>query len=134
MSEDDSLIDALAGAAFATTSALTRLGAEFDLSLTQVRVLAILRDRTVRMTELASYLGLEKSSLSGLIDRAVQRGLVERRRSEDDGRAFEVLLTDEGLRLADVMTARSRELLLPLVENLGRADRRKLRELLESIV
>ena len=49
----DDLIDALVTASFATMAVLTRIAAEHDLSLTQLRVLAILRDRRVKMTELA---------------------------------------------------------------------------------
>jgi len=37
---------------------LNRIGTEHDLSLTQLRVLGILRDRRVKMSELAGYLGL----------------------------------------------------------------------------
>ncbi|MCU1407511.1 MAG: Transcriptional regulator, MarR family protein, partial [Glaciihabitans sp.] len=72
------LIDALAQSAFVTMGALTRIASENDLSLTQLRVLAILRDRRLRMTDLVGYLGLEKSTLTGLIDRAESRGLVSR--------------------------------------------------------
>lgn len=79
---EEALVDALAQASFATISALTRLTAEHDLSLTQLRVLGILRDRTVQMSDLATYFALEKSSLSGLIDRVEQRGLEARVRSE----------------------------------------------------
>jgi DNA-binding MarR family transcriptional regulator len=131
--ESDALVDALAQVSFATTSALTRLAAEHDLSLTQLRVLGILRDRSVGMSDLATYLGLERSSLSGLIDRAEQRGLVVRARSDQDRRAFDLSLTEEGSRLAESATARSRELLAPLVRRLDRAQKRELRTLLELV-
>jgi DNA-binding MarR family transcriptional regulator len=133
MKESDALVDALAQVSFATTAALTRLAAEHDLSLTQLRVLGILRDRSLRMSDLAAHLGLERSSLSGLIDRAELRGLVARTRSGQDGRAFDLSLTEEGGRLAESATARSRELLAPLVRRLDRAQRRELRLLLELV-
>ena len=78
--EGEALVDALAHSAFVVMGALTRIGAEHELSLTQLRVLGILRDRTPRMAELADYLGLEKSTMSGLVDRAERRGLLERPR------------------------------------------------------
>lgn len=133
MKDSDALIDALEQASFATIAALTRLAAEHDMSLTQLRMLGILRDRRVRMSDLAAYLGLEKSSLSGLVDRAELGGLLTRARSEQDGRAFDVFLTDQGHQLAARATARSRELLNPLVESLSRADQRQLRLLLEQV-
>ncbi len=52
------LADALAQAAFTTMAILNKLAAENDLSLTQLRVAGILRDRRLRMVELADYLGL----------------------------------------------------------------------------
>ena len=58
--DQDGLVDALVQAAFVTMAVLNKLSAENDLSLTQLRVLAILRDRRLRMTTLADYLGLEK--------------------------------------------------------------------------
>jgi DNA-binding MarR family transcriptional regulator/catechol 2,3-dioxygenase-like lactoylglutathione lyase family enzyme len=79
---------------------LTRIAAENDLSLTQLRVLGILQDRRLRISTLAAYLGLERSTLSGLVDRAERRGLVERADSREDRRATEVTLTDAGRSLA----------------------------------
>lgn len=42
----DALVDGLVRSAFQVMGVLTRIGAEYDLSLTQLRVLGILRDRT----------------------------------------------------------------------------------------
>src|ERR1700681_2371450 len=86
-SVDDDLRDSLVQLSFGVIAVLSRVAAEHDLSLTQLRVLGILRDREPTMAELATYLGLERSTVSGLIDRAVKRGLVRRDASEDDGRA-----------------------------------------------
>src|SRR6202050_456702 len=93
--------DALVMTSFATMAALNRVAAEHDLSLTQLRVLAILRDRRVRMSELADYLGLDKSTISGLVDRAEKRGLLQREANPADGRATDVFLTAEGMQLAN---------------------------------
>ena len=43
--DDLALVDALGTVAFAITAALTKLGAQHDLSLTQLRLIGILRDR-----------------------------------------------------------------------------------------
>ncbi len=72
-----------------------------DLSLTQLRLLGILRDREPGMLELAGYLKLEKSSVSGLIDRAEQRGLVRRRPGPGDGRTVHVTITRRGRAIAE---------------------------------
>src|SRR5262245_56114690 len=88
LSERDGLVDALEQVSFATMAVLTKVGADNDLSLTQLRVLAILRDRRLRMSALADYLGLEKSTMTGLVARAERRGLLARAPSPEDGRAM----------------------------------------------
>lgn len=85
---------------FEVVAIVTRVGAEHELSLTQIRMLGILRDRDLRMAQLAEYLGLERSTVSGLVDRAEKRGLVERTPSAADGRSVELRLTAAGQELA----------------------------------
>ena len=94
------LLDGLVLTSFTVIALLSRTAAEHDMSLTQLRMLAILRDRTPAMADLAGFLGLERSSVSGLIDRAARRGLVQRVASSDDGRSVQVSLTADGHRLA----------------------------------
>ena len=94
------LVDCLVQISFRVTGVLARVGAEHDLSLTQMRMLGILDDRRVRVTDLAAYMGLDKSTLSGLIDRAERRGLVRRERNPEDGRAIDVLIDAAGRELA----------------------------------
>jgi DNA-binding MarR family transcriptional regulator len=130
----DSLVDALAQTAFATMAVLARISAENDLSLTQLRMLAILRDRRPRMAALADYLGLEKSTLSGLIDRAQKRGLVERQVSADDGRAVEVFLSPAGRKLAEQVSAHTTDALAPATERLTPDEQRALQSLLERML
>ncbi len=120
------LVDALVQSAFATMAVLTRVAAEHDLSLTQLRVLGILRDRQVRMTELADHLGLEKSTMTGLIARAEKRGLVRRVPNPDDGRSVDVLLTAAGHELADRGSARVADELAPMTAGLAGAEQRRL--------
>jgi DNA-binding MarR family transcriptional regulator len=130
----DPLVDALAQSAFLVMGVLTRLAAEHDLSLTQLRVLAILRGRRLRMTELADHLGLEKSTLSGLVDRAEQRGLVARTPSASDGRVIEVSLTTLGGVLAASGATRVREQLGETVARLTDAEQRRLESLLTKLL
>jgi DNA-binding MarR family transcriptional regulator len=132
--EPDSLVDALVRAAFVTTALLTRVGAEYDLSLTQMRVLGILRDRRLRMTELADFLGLEKSTMSGLVDRAERRGLLQRAPGGTDGRVVEVFLSPAGLAQAERFHARVEQELSPLTSGLSAADQRRLQALLERML
>jgi DNA-binding MarR family transcriptional regulator len=124
--EKRGLVDALVQTAFVTMAVLSRVAADHDLSLTQLRVLAILRDRRLRMTDLADYLGLEKSTMSGLVDRAETRGLLARAPNAGDGRAVDVMLSDDGAALAERLYAEVERSLTPLTGELSPADRRRL--------
>jgi DNA-binding MarR family transcriptional regulator len=128
------LVDALVQAAFATMAVLNKAAADNDLSLTQLRVGGILRDRRLRMTELAGYLGLEKSTLSGLVDRAEKKGILGRAPSAADGRAVDVFLTPAGAELADRIHASVRAALSPMTSELTPAEQRRLQMLLERML
>jgi DNA-binding MarR family transcriptional regulator len=128
------LVDALVQAAFATMAVLNKLGADYDLSLTQLRVLGILRDRRLRMTALADYLGLEKSTMTGLVDRAEKRGLLERAPSASDRRAVDVFLSRGGADLAERSYAQVEQALAPMISQLAPADQRRLQALLEQLI
>jgi DNA-binding MarR family transcriptional regulator len=93
-------VDALVQVSFAVQVVLTRVAAQQDLSLTQLRLLGILRDRTPSMAAIADFLELDRSSITGLIDRAERRGLVARRPSPSDARVTLVEATAVGLELA----------------------------------
>jgi DNA-binding MarR family transcriptional regulator len=82
-----------------------RVAAEHDLSIIQTRLLGVLRDRSPGMNELARYLELDKSSVTGLVDRAEQRGLVRRKASAADRRAIEVSITAAGRKIAQRVEA-----------------------------
>jgi DNA-binding MarR family transcriptional regulator len=90
-------VDTLVQLSFAVQLVLTRAAADNDLSVTQLRLLGILRDRTPSMAEIADFLELDRSSVSGLVDRAEARGLVSRRTAGHDARVTLVELTSHGL-------------------------------------
>jgi DNA-binding MarR family transcriptional regulator len=130
----EDLADAVITTAFVTTALMSRIGAEHDLSLTLARVLGILRDRRPRMAELAGYLGLEKQTMSGLIDRAEKRGLVARAPNALDKRATDVFLTRTGARLVEQLRAEGMRALAPLIAPLSAAERKQLQALLRRML
>ncbi|MEV0232882.1 MarR family transcriptional regulator [Nonomuraea sp. NPDC050786] len=73
---------------------------EHDLTPQQAQLLCLLIDGPVGMTELTRALHLEKSSLTGLVDRAEKRGLVVRTRDSRDRRACRIELSQDGARIA----------------------------------
>ncbi|MFI6567229.1 MarR family winged helix-turn-helix transcriptional regulator [Streptomyces sp. NPDC050534] len=89
-------VDALVQLSFRVHQILGRIGAEHDLSVVQIRMLGVLRDREPSMLALAGHLGLDKSSTTGLVSRAEKRDLVQRARDLRDGRSVTVSLTAHG--------------------------------------
>jgi DNA-binding MarR family transcriptional regulator len=73
-----STVDGLVQLSFLVHGLLERRAAEHELSMIQVRLLGVLRDRKPTINEVAALLRLDKSSVSGLVDRAERRGLVAR--------------------------------------------------------
>ncbi len=130
----DELRDNLVQVSFAVTAVLNRVAAEHDLSLTQLRVLGILRDREPTMAQLATYLGLERSTVSGLIDRAVQRGLVQKTTDPADARSVRVSLTAEAQRLATRIIAEINELMAPMTDQLSNSEQNRLTALLAKVL
>ena len=120
------VVDALVQVSFAVLDILNRAAAEHDLSVTQLRLLGILRDRTPTMAELAGYLRLDRSSVSGLIDRAERRGLVTRRTSADDARVSMVELTSAGLSLGRGLAGSVDARIGELLADSSPADRERL--------
>ncbi|SDM95278.1 DNA-binding transcriptional regulator, MarR family [Lentzea albidocapillata subsp. violacea] len=133
MKSDDALEDALVRTSFRVMAVLTRIGSENDLSLTQLRLLGLLRDRRPRMTELAAFLGLDKSTMSGLVERAERRGLVARGKSPDDRRVVDVFITPMGSELAERLQEEVRAALAPFTDRLRADDRHTLTELLSAV-
>ncbi|BDZ38314.1 MarR family transcriptional regulator [Microbacterium suwonense] len=130
----DDVMNALVQVTFQVTGLLTRIGNENDLSLTQLRVFGILRDRRPRLTELAAHLGLDKSTISGLVDRAEKRGLLARGRNRDDARAVDVYLTEDGHTLTARLYAELAGILAPALGSLPLAQREALIDALDPLL
>jgi DNA-binding MarR family transcriptional regulator len=76
-----------------------QLQAECGLSLADYTVLNALSaapGRRLRLSQLATTIGWERSRLSHHLQRMAGRGFVERVRSDADGRATDALLTEAG--------------------------------------
>ena len=128
------LVDALAQLSFLVQNALAEITGEYGASLVLARLLGVLRDREPLMSELGRHLGLDKSSISGLVDRAQRRGLVTRTADGTDRRAFRVSITDAGRELAGEVAERFAGRIDALVADLSGAERALLTGLAGRIV
>src|SRR5580704_17526847 len=73
----------------------------WDLSPSQFNVLNLLYEQPdgCSQIELSRQLIMHRSNVTGLVDRLENRGLVQRKDSPTDRRAFNVLLTPQGRKL-----------------------------------
>ncbi|WP_026940040.1 MarR family winged helix-turn-helix transcriptional regulator [Humibacter albus] len=90
----------------AQVTVMRTLTAEFprdaDLSLTEYDVLFTIskqQDRSIRMRDLRRQVLLTQPSVSRLVDRLIERGLLSKCPEPDDGRGSIVRLTDAGYEL-----------------------------------
>lgn len=119
-------VDGLVQLSFVVHGALERRASEEGLSIVQMRLLGVLRDRTPTMKDLARALGLDKSSVTGLVDRAERRGLIERVQSTADGRAVHVRPTRTGRAVTARVAKHFAADVAALLDALPAADRKAL--------
>lgn len=131
---DLGVVDGLVQLSFLVQGVLARAAGEFDLSIAQVRLLGLLRDREPGMARLADFLQLDKSSVTGLVDRAERRGLVARAAVPGDGRAVRVALTAEGRRIGQAVAASVEQRIGDAVSGLTDTGRTRLSSLASQIV
>lgn len=71
---------------------------EHGLTPQQAQLMCVVGDQPASMVRLGTLLRIGKSSMTGLIHRAEQAGLVKRAPDPTDGRSTLIELTDEGMR------------------------------------
>jgi DNA-binding MarR family transcriptional regulator len=135
-SEDEqmSVVTALVRSSFLINAVYADSAREYGLTSQQGQLLCVLMARPYGMSELGGVLGLAKSSLTGLIDRTAQRGMVRREADAEDGRAVQVALTDKGAELATLFFDETVRRVHELPRGLDEAERSTLAALLARVV
>jgi 4'-phosphopantetheinyl transferase len=87
------------------------------ISLIHINVISVLEaDGPQPMRVLAEALDVSQASATGIVDRMEQRGLVERRRDEEDRRIVRVALTDEGRTLVEGVAQERQDHMLAMLQ------------------
>ena len=67
------------------------------ITTAQAAVLAVLaKDKQVRQRDIAAALGLRESAITAMTRRLIEAGLISKRRSRADARAYDLSLSDKG--------------------------------------
>ena len=105
------------------------------LSAPQLRTICVIgRNENIRMKDIADRMELTTGTVTVMIDRLQQMGLVERRRNESDRRSYKILLSEKGRRYFDEHRKRQRELVRKLANKLSDADRETAERVLGGFI
>ena len=103
-------------------------------SLTESRILFELAHRDhVTASETGRELGLDAGYLSRILTRLEQQGLVEKVRSDSDGRQRLLRLTKEGQDAAHLLDSRSRDEVSEMLNDLSEDDQQRLLKAMQVI-
>lgn len=90
-----------------------------DLTPRQFAILVtVAQNEGLSQTHLVARTGIDRSTLADVIRRMLKKGLLQRRRTREDARAYAVKLTDEGWRVlkrAEPLARRADEKLLSVL-------------------
>ncbi len=107
-----------------------------DLTPRQYAVLlTVSQNEGLSQTHLVEMTGIDRSTLADIVRRMLKKGLIQRRRTKEDARAYAVRLTDTGkemLRMAQPMAKRVDERILSALP--AGQQRKRFMDDLNSIV
>jgi DNA-binding MarR family transcriptional regulator len=108
---------------------------ELDMSTPQLKALLLIsEEKGSRMRELAHRLGGSFSNATVLVDRLVDRGLVERMAEPQDRRVVLVRATEDGQHLIEQLVTSWRTLSAALLETLTSEDLATVRKALSVLL
>ena len=84
--------------------------------------------------ELCRYLSLDSGSMTRMLDRLEQKGFLARQRSEADRRQIQLVLTDEGQKLADLLPGIGTEAMNELAGAITPEELKTLESILKKIL
>jgi DNA-binding MarR family transcriptional regulator len=108
------------------------LGQEFSFSQTLI-LQALMMQRESRMNDLARFLGLSKANASGLVDRLVKKGLLDREHGVEDRRVVFVRLTPKGQTVAQGLAKVQRQGLAQMMRRIPEQNLKVFIETLEQM-
>ena len=99
--------------------------AEFNLTVSQFAAMRALQgfDAGCTMTELAEAARQISATMTGIVDRLVERGVISRQRNPEDRRTLRVSLTTEGENLLIKIKEKKRVRLKLFLEELSATER-----------
>lgn len=106
-----------------------------DITPRQFAVLVtVSQNEGLSQTRLVERTGIDRSTLADIVRRMLKKGLLQRRRTREDARAYAVKLTEEGWRVLKSVDPLARKVDDRILSSLPAAQRDKLLQDLNAIV
>ena len=107
---------------------------EGALSLVHLNLLMLLRfNGPLTMSRLAELLDVSVASATGIVDRMEKKGVIERRRSDEDRRVVQVYVTDKGEQVFSAMQAERQANMLKMISKISDTDLKALLKGLRAV-
>jgi DNA-binding MarR family transcriptional regulator len=105
---------------------------QFGTTLARFDLMAQLRRHPagLKMGELSKLLMVTGGNVTGLVDRLIKEGLIERRDDPGDRRAYHVYLTKKGKAFFDQIAVMHEQWVISMFEGLSKRDQARLSDLL----
>jgi DNA-binding MarR family transcriptional regulator len=104
---------------------------DIDISYQQLNVLYLVRTGGASMADMARYLGVAPTVITGLVDRLESRGLIRREAHPSDRRRIQLVLTERGHEVSVQVEEAIASRIERQVQLLGESERAQLRTGLE---
>jgi MarR family transcriptional regulator, temperature-dependent positive regulator of motility len=112
----------------------TELGTD-DLTPRQYAILlTVSQNEGLSQTQLVELTGIDRSTLADVVRRMLKKGLLQRRRTRDDARAYAVKLTDEGTKVLKTHDPHARRVDERILASLPAPQRDRFLQDLNAIV
>lgn len=106
-----------------------------DLTPRQLAVLVtVAQNEGLSQTGLVDRTGIDRSTLADIVRRLQRKGLLQRRRTKEDARAYAVKLTEEGRRVLRTAEPAARRVDERILEALPNKQREQFIDELQAIV
>lgn len=97
-------------------------------------LISVAKDPNASQTELVRATGVDRSTLADIVRRLVEAGLLQRRRTREDARAYAVRLTPKAIELIEQLSAKAAHAEQSLLGALSEEDRSHFLALLRKLI
>jgi DNA-binding MarR family transcriptional regulator len=107
---------------------------KFDITMPQLKVVLLLHmTGSVRMSDIASALGVSLATATGVVDRLVERDIVQRESQPDDRRVVLCRLSEKGQKMIGGLWQLSHDSIKELLDGMDSTQLGSVTEALEAI-